>query len=144
VSLNAPQGTASGATFGVAIPRILRSRARFSAHAPHCHGPFVHEQADRRGMVLFSTADENRGLVPCLCAVPPGSIREESRPPPRPSPREHAPMPTASATVRLIASNAVKEACAELVPAFAKVTGHEVVAIWGGTLDISARIGAGE
>jgi molybdate transport system substrate-binding protein len=53
-------------------------------------------------------------------------------------------MPTASATVRLIASNAVKEACAELVPAFAKVTGHEVVAIWGGTLDISARIGAGE
>jgi molybdate transport system substrate-binding protein len=54
-------------------------------------------------------------------------------------------MPSAPATsVTLIASNAVKEAVAELLPAFEQATGHKVVAIWGGTLDISARIGAGE
>jgi molybdate transport system substrate-binding protein len=54
-------------------------------------------------------------------------------------------MPSASATtVKLIASNAVKEACAELVPAFEQATGHKVDAIWGGTLDISARIEGGE
>jgi molybdate transport system substrate-binding protein len=54
-------------------------------------------------------------------------------------------MPSAPATaVTLIASNAVKEALAELLPAFEQATGHKVVAIWGGTLDISARIGAGD
>jgi molybdate transport system substrate-binding protein len=40
----------------------------------------------------------------------------------------------------VIASNAVKEALAELVPDFEKATGHTVVTIWGGTLDITARI----
>jgi molybdate transport system substrate-binding protein len=46
--------------------------------------------------------------------------------------------------IKVIASNAVKEALAELVPGFAQATGHTVVTIWGGTLDIGARIGAGE
>jgi molybdate transport system substrate-binding protein len=51
-------------------------------------------------------------------------------------------MPTAA--IKVIASNAVKEALTELVPDFERASGHEVVTIWGGTLDISARVGAGE
>src|SRR5450631_1024700 len=46
--------------------------------------------------------------------------------------------------IKVIASNAVKEALTELVPDFERASGLEVVNIWGGTLDISARIGAGE
>src|SRR5258708_7845439 len=46
--------------------------------------------------------------------------------------------------ITLIASNAVKEALAELVPGFEQATGHKVSAIWGGTLDISERIRGGE
>ena len=49
-----------------------------------------------------------------------------------------------SESLTVIASNAVKEAVAELVPAFEKASGHAVTLIWGGTLDISKRIGAGE
>jgi molybdate transport system substrate-binding protein len=52
--------------------------------------------------------------------------------------------PPASAAITVIASNAVKEALAELVPGFEQATGHMVATVWGGTLDISARIGAGE
>jgi molybdate transport system substrate-binding protein len=48
------------------------------------------------------------------------------------------------AAVKLIASNAVKEALAELVPHFEQATRHEVAVVWGGTLDIARRIGAGE
>jgi molybdate transport system substrate-binding protein len=48
------------------------------------------------------------------------------------------------AAIKVIASNAVKEALTELVPDFERASGLEVVTIWGGTLDISARIGAGE
>jgi molybdate transport system substrate-binding protein len=47
-------------------------------------------------------------------------------------------------TITVIASNAVKEALAELVPAFEQASGHAVTIIWGGTLDISRRIGDGE
>jgi molybdate transport system substrate-binding protein len=47
-------------------------------------------------------------------------------------------------TIELIASNAVKEALAELVPEFEKASGHKVVISWGGTLDITARIRDGE
>jgi molybdate transport system substrate-binding protein len=47
-------------------------------------------------------------------------------------------------TIEVIASNAVKEALAELVPDFEQATGHKVVTSWGGTLDIAARIGDGE
>lgn len=43
-------------------------------------------------------------------------------------------------TVKLIASNAVKEALTELLPAFERASGHKVVASWGGTLDICRRI----
>jgi molybdate transport system substrate-binding protein len=50
----------------------------------------------------------------------------------------------AAALMKLIASNAVKEALVELVPGFEQATGHTVATIWGGTLDISGRIRAGE
>jgi molybdate transport system substrate-binding protein len=50
----------------------------------------------------------------------------------------------AETAVKVIASNAVKEAYTELVPAFEKAAGHRVVTIWGGTLDISRRVGDGE
>jgi molybdate transport system substrate-binding protein len=46
--------------------------------------------------------------------------------------------------IRIIASNAVKAAYRELVQGFEKASGHTVTTIWGGTLDISRRIGAGE
>jgi molybdate transport system substrate-binding protein len=48
------------------------------------------------------------------------------------------------ADIKVMASNAVKEALAELVPDFEQATGHEVAMVWGGTLDIARRIGAGE
>jgi molybdate transport system substrate-binding protein len=48
------------------------------------------------------------------------------------------------ADIKVIASNAVKEAYTELVPGFEKATGHRLTTIWGGTLDISRRIGDGE
>ena len=46
--------------------------------------------------------------------------------------------------IKVIASNAVKEALAELVPHFEQATGHKVAIAWGGTLDIARRVGAGE
>jgi molybdate transport system substrate-binding protein len=49
-----------------------------------------------------------------------------------------------SANITVIASNAVKEALVELVPRFERASGHTVTTIWGGTLDISKRIGDGE
>jgi molybdate transport system substrate-binding protein len=48
------------------------------------------------------------------------------------------------AVINVIASNAVKEALAELASDFEDVTWHEVDIVWGGTLDIARRIGAGE
>jgi molybdate transport system substrate-binding protein len=49
-----------------------------------------------------------------------------------------------SAAIKVIASNAVKEACAHLMPRFEQASGHAVCAIWGGTLDISRRVWGGE
>jgi len=46
--------------------------------------------------------------------------------------------------IKVIASNAVKEALAELVPHFEQATGRKVAIAWGGTLDIARRVGAGE
>src|SRR5215469_12950752 len=46
--------------------------------------------------------------------------------------------------IKLIASNAVKEALSRLVPAFERASGHRVRRIWGGTIDIGQRIAAGE
>jgi molybdate transport system substrate-binding protein len=45
--------------------------------------------------------------------------------------------------ITVIASNAVKEAYTHLVPGFERASGHAVATTWGGTLDISRRIGAG-
>jgi molybdate transport system substrate-binding protein len=53
-------------------------------------------------------------------------------------------MPPAAARITVLASNAVKEALAELVPEFERASPHRVVTVWGGTPDISARIGDGE
>ena len=49
-----------------------------------------------------------------------------------------------AADIKVIASNAVKEAFAELVPAFETASGHTVTTVWGGTLDITRRIAGGE
>jgi molybdate transport system substrate-binding protein len=49
-----------------------------------------------------------------------------------------------AAEIKVIASNAVKEAYADLVPAFETTTGHKVTTVWGGTLDITRRVSAGE
>jgi molybdate transport system substrate-binding protein len=49
-----------------------------------------------------------------------------------------------AAVVKVIASNAIKEAYSELAPDFEQATGHRLTTIWGGTLDISRRIGDGE
>jgi molybdate transport system substrate-binding protein len=49
-----------------------------------------------------------------------------------------------AALIKVIASNAVKEAYTELVLGFETATGHKVTTVWGGTLDISQRIGDGE
>jgi len=46
--------------------------------------------------------------------------------------------------IRVIASNAVKEAVVELTPAFEKQTGHRVSVTWGGTTDIARRVESGE
>jgi molybdate transport system substrate-binding protein len=41
--------------------------------------------------------------------------------------------------IRLLASNAVRTAYQELLPAFEHATGHHVIVEWGGTLDIIER-----
>jgi molybdate transport system substrate-binding protein len=53
--------------------------------------------------------------------------------------------PTArAAEIKVIASNAVREPYGELVPAFEKITGHKIRIDWGGTVDITKRVSAGE
>jgi molybdate transport system substrate-binding protein len=49
-----------------------------------------------------------------------------------------------AAAIRVIASNAVKEACAHLVLGFEAASGWAVAASWGGTLDICRRVQDGE
>lgn len=49
-----------------------------------------------------------------------------------------------AAEIKVIASNAVREAYNELAPAFEAATGHKVTTIWGGTVDITRRIAGGE
>ncbi|HEX3485294.1 MAG TPA: substrate-binding domain-containing protein [Micropepsaceae bacterium] len=46
--------------------------------------------------------------------------------------------------IKLVASNAVKEAYTELLPAYEKSSGNKVTVSWGGTADISKRINDGE
>ena len=50
----------------------------------------------------------------------------------------------AAAEIKLVASNAVKEAYGQLLPAFEKASGNTVTVSWGGTADIMKRIGGGE
>ncbi|MGB7101406.1 MAG: substrate-binding domain-containing protein, partial [Xanthobacteraceae bacterium] len=46
--------------------------------------------------------------------------------------------------IKMLASNAVRQAYTELVPVFEKATGHHVVVEWGGTSDIVRRATTGE
>lgn len=52
--------------------------------------------------------------------------------------------PAAGTAVTVIASNAVREPFADLVPAFERASGAAVAVAFGGTLDIVARIEGGE
>src|SRR4051812_28423538 len=45
-----------------------------------------------------------------------------------------------AAEIRLIASNAVKEAYSQLLPAYEKASGNKVTVSWGGTADIIKRV----
>jgi molybdate transport system substrate-binding protein len=49
-----------------------------------------------------------------------------------------------AAEIKVMATAALRPAYLELVPAFEKQTGHKVTTIWGGTLDVTRRIGGGE
>jgi molybdate transport system substrate-binding protein len=49
-----------------------------------------------------------------------------------------------AAEIKMIASNAVKEAYTKLVPVFEKKSGHHVTVDWGGTADIVNRVSRGE
>jgi len=48
------------------------------------------------------------------------------------------------AEVKVLASNAIKEAALELFPQFEKASGNKVVVTWAGTVDIKKKIAAGE
>ena len=49
-----------------------------------------------------------------------------------------------AAELKVLSSNAAKEAYLELVPQFEKASGHKVAITWAGTNDIKKRIAAGE
>jgi molybdate transport system substrate-binding protein len=46
--------------------------------------------------------------------------------------------------IKLIASNAVKEAYGQLLPAYEKASGNKVTVVWSGTADIIKRVNGGE
>jgi molybdate transport system substrate-binding protein len=48
-----------------------------------------------------------------------------------------------AAEIKVIASNAVKEAYVKLLPVFEKKSGHHVTVDWGGTADIVKRTASG-
>src|SRR6476659_6966771 len=48
------------------------------------------------------------------------------------------------AEVKVLASNAIKEAALELFPQFEKASGTQVAVTWAGTVDIKKKIAAGE
>lgn len=52
--------------------------------------------------------------------------------------------PAGGAGITMIASNAMREPCSELLPMFENSTGHMVTASWGGTVDIVRRAESGE
>ena len=49
-----------------------------------------------------------------------------------------------AAQITVLSSNGVREAVTELVPQFEKATGHRVLMVWDGSLNIRKRIGSGE
>jgi molybdate transport system substrate-binding protein len=49
-----------------------------------------------------------------------------------------------AAEIKLIASNAVKEAYGQLLPAYGKASGNKVTVSWSGTADIIKRVNGGE
>ena len=49
-----------------------------------------------------------------------------------------------AAEIKLIASNAVKEAYSQLLPAYEKASGNKVTVVWSGTADIIKRVNGGE
>jgi len=49
-----------------------------------------------------------------------------------------------AAEIKLIASNAVKEAYGQLLPVYEKSSGNKVTVIWSGTADIIKRVNSGE
>lgn len=49
-----------------------------------------------------------------------------------------------AAEIKMLASGASKEICAELIPEFEKASGHKVVQTWAGTVDIKKKMAAGE
>jgi molybdate transport system substrate-binding protein len=52
--------------------------------------------------------------------------------------------PVGAAEIKVIASNAVKEAYKELLPAFEKASGNKISVDWGATVEIANRIENGE
>lgn len=49
-----------------------------------------------------------------------------------------------AAQITVLSSNGVREAVTELIPQFEKATGHRVLVVWDGSLNIRKRIGSGE
>src|SRR6476659_1862834 len=49
-----------------------------------------------------------------------------------------------AAEIKVLSTQATEEAYKELVPQFEKATGHKVVTIFTGTLDVKKRLAAGE
>ena len=49
-----------------------------------------------------------------------------------------------AAQITVQSTNGVREADTELVPQFEKATGHQVLVVWDGSLNIRKRIGSGE
>jgi molybdate transport system substrate-binding protein len=49
-----------------------------------------------------------------------------------------------AAEIKVLSSNAAKEAYTELFPRFEKASGHKIVITWAGTNDIKKKIAAGE
>ena len=47
-----------------------------------------------------------------------------------------------AAEIKLLSSNAVKEAFSQLIPQFEKATGHRVAVVWGGTPMRLSSVGA--
>ena len=52
--------------------------------------------------------------------------------------------PVAAADIKVIASPGVREAYNELVPQFEKASGHHVITIWDGVVNVTKRVAEGE